>query len=86
MYVQPPFVEILLFMLPGFCALDAQKPNWRRKDFLARGFRTVSARGRVMGGDPWDAGRVPSRVPLGGVGTSFWDGRCVLPANPTGAP
>ena len=29
------------------------------KEFFARGFRTVSSRERVMGGDPCDSGRVP---------------------------
>ncbi len=71
-------------MIPGFCAQGAQKPNWWGKEFLARAFRTVSSRARVMGGDACDAEPVLLRVTLGV--TSFWDGRCILPANPTGVP
>jgi len=39
---------------PGFCALGAQEPSWWRKVFLTQGFRTLSSRGRVLGGAPWD--------------------------------
>jgi hypothetical protein len=51
---------------PGFCALGAQKPNWRCKEFLARGFRTVSSRGRVKGGDSYRAWRnIPRNLDTG---------------------
>ena len=52
--------------------------------FFARGFRTGSSRGRVMGGDPDNSGRVPSRETLGVL--SFRGGRCFLPPNPEGFP
>jgi hypothetical protein len=52
-------VRFLKIDLTWFLRAGRAKTKLVSKEFLARGFRTVSSRERVMGGDPCDSGRVP---------------------------